>query len=881
MKKKAALPIIISLLIIAGVIGFFVFFNAEKTADDATTDIPPDLSAQITANKATAFDFLNKTEYELPDNMKGFMLDLQTDINTKDTSESSLKAECENVFSKVDAILPNSVLIKYDSSFSYSINGFDILSYMIKVCNENNCDVFLFMSKGDDIEAVAKKYTPQGVVAATGDITAETKKILGETDIKLGFFASDAPDAESKKLLSDSTADFCFVQINNSISSGAENNIKAWATEALKSKTKVYAILRNDKVKSDDSWQNSDEIYNQVRAIYNNGGFAGYVVYSHKKLQNNDNKTTADLYFYNEYFNDVEYTALTLTHFSTENNNTVIFKGTSDNEYPVHTWSTAQNAWQEADSTGENGEFTAKIPLNDGENKIIIKHKNALYTYYIEKVVDVMTSQQAQINEDTLTLTVTAHKGAKVWASVANTLTIELKAGAVNGNYATYSATYKLPENYKGIKPEQISYAAEYSGIKDVVMCGEQAAITPYNDHGQGTATLCLVTKNYAETTSTSSDDDTSDPTCTPQLEGSYAYVTNCNVTDNTVVYATDTEMKIHAEDSRLLLGGFKMPANKVNVTEIKNDKKTTVTFSVDYLTFTRITVSPQEYYTGALERIYNVEAFTGEYIDVMFMNTSETSYSVTPDFSGSDVISKAEWYLNEEKGFVTMRLYFKTKGDFAGYSLEKNADGTLSLTLKKTTDLLAGTVIMLDPGHGGYGAPGTYSTSSVFEQEIALEIANKTADILSAYGATVIITREGDDSLFLDERVEMIRENDPDIFVSIHCDGSENQEWKGTHSFYYKSYSMPLANAIHTQMLNAYRTYVYTDPDSAQYEAADKGCKFFPYMVTRVEECPSVLVECGYLTNANDANFLTDENGQAAIATAIAQGIVNFIENK
>ena len=49
--------------------------------------------------------------------------------------------------------------------------------------------------------------------------------------------------------------------------------------------------------------------------------------------------------------------------------------------------------------------------------------------------------------------------------------------------------------------------------------------------------------------------------------------------------------------------------------------------------------------------------------------------------------------------------------------------------------------------------------------------------------------------------------------------------------------------------------------------------------MVTRVEECPSVLVECGYLTNENDALFLTSENGQAVTATAIAQGIVDYIE--
>ena len=48
--------------------------------------------------------------------------------------------------------------------------------------------------------------------------------------------------------------------------------------------------------------------------------------------------------------------------------------------------------------------------------------------------------------------------------------------------------------------------------------------------------------------------------------------------------------------------------------------------------------------------------------------------------------------------------------------------------------------------------------------------------------------------------------------------------------------------------------------------------------MVTRVEECPSVLVECGYITNGKDYAFLKDDNGQNILATAIAQGIVDYI---
>ena len=99
-----------------------------------------------------------------------------------------------------------------------------------------------------------------------------------------------------------------------------------------------------------------------------------------------------------------------------------------------------------------------------------------------------------------------------------------------------------------------------------------------------------------------------------------------------------------------------------------------------------------------------------------------------------------------------------------------------------------------------------------------------------------------------------------------------------GTHTFYYRSMSMPLASAIHNQIVNAYRSYYYNDPASAEYNKVDMGVKFYPYMISRVEECPSVLVECGYLTNEKDAAFLTDENCQQILATAIAQGIVDYL---
>ena len=137
--------------------------------------------------------------------------------------------------------------------------------------------------------------------------------------------------------------------------------------------------------------------------------------------------------------------------------------------------------------------------------------------------------------------------------------------------------------------------------------------------------------------------------------------------------------------------------------------------------------------------------------------------------------------------------------------------------------------------------------------------------------------TRGVDAPVSLDSRMLMARQNKPDAFVSIHCDSSTSAATSGTHSFYYYSFSMPLASAIHSQMVSVYRNSIYT-PGTAEYAAVDQNIKFYPFQVTRVEECPSVLVECGYVSNISDCNVLISEACQDAIATALANGIIQYL---
>lgn len=890
MKQKLPLIIAVVLLLIVGAFCGFLIYDAYET-EEIPTGETVEIPSQIKSNEDTAFAFLSKSENILPDDMHGYIVDPSSDMSFEDTSEEALKKTAENVFGKVDAILPDTVVVRFSGKMNYAPDGFDVLSYFVEKAKEQELYVVFLLdseefslAKADKENLLEKtaKYNPSAVMIHTGDAdnsakVLEIRDYFNEKDIKFGVYCEEILTDNVKKTVN--SADFCFVQINHSTENGAENIIKQWAQFALSGNTMVYGVVRNDLVRSGEGWTQSNEVNNLVKLIYNHGGFSGCVMYSHDKLRTDDNDTATNLYSYYEYFNNVNYTALTYTGVEIRNNSEIVFSGTTDKNFPTHVWCTANGKWQSVPVTGEDGSFTVSIPLSVGRNKVIVKHKNARYTYNIDRAVDVMTECNAVVADGVVTLTAKAYKGAQVFASLANTVPVELVETATQENgYVTYSATYELSGWLTQLTAEQVSFAATFGGIDDIVMCGKTKEITPYDNHNLGNATVCRVGNDYTETTSTASLDDTSDPTCTPQLSGSYGYVEKVTQCDNHVLLYLDSGMKLHCDDTTLILGGYVMPSNAVKLEKLSFSDGTKLTFSSSHDTFIKMVLAPQEYHKGYLERIYNVNEFESEYIDIIFMNTSQGSYTGEPDFASGDVVSKAEWYTNSEEGFMILRLYLKTKGNFGGYSYEKTENGLIEITLRKKASALEGTVVMIDAGHGGYGSPGTNSDMKVYEKDVVLSVAEKTAQILRKHGATVIMTRTEDEALFMSERVDMVRDNDPDVFVSIHCDGADNKSWYGTHTFYYRNWSMPLADAVHNQIVNAYRTYYYNDPASVEYENVDMGIKFFPYMVTRVEECPSVLIECGYLTNAKDAVFLTDANTQGVLATAIAQGIVDYL---
>lgn len=406
--------------------------------------------------------------------------------------------------------------------------------------------------------------------------------------------------------------------------------------------------------------------------------------------------------------------------------------------------------------------------------------------------------------------------------------------------------------------------------------------MTPYEYNGvSGKSKMVVVKASLAETLPDSTTNDVSVPYFTPLPAGTVDYVTGTLSYSGINYYVLASGRRVYKTDVEYLSGGYNMPANEIKTVSVKKTAASTdITFTTRWKVPFNVQEKPQSFYTQTAGRPYSVKSFTAEYVDIVFYHTTKTD--AAPQFN-SNVIKKTEWINNGTS--QTLRLYLNKTAGFYGIKYYYNSDGTLTFSVKeRANSAIAGKVIMLDAGHGGNdpGAIGAtiVGSKNVYEATINLALANKMKAKLEALGATVIMTRtSAGQTISLESRVAACRAKNPDIFVAVHCDASESQSPSGTTAYYYKSYSYPLAESISKGLVSAYKNKVYAT-NSAMASKVDKGSMFKGFKVTRVEECPAVLIEFGYVTNVVECKALTLDENQNALAQGAVDGIVNYFRN-
>jgi len=228
------------------------------------------------------------------------------------------------------------------------------------------------------------------------------------------------------------------------------------------------------------------------------------------------------------------------------------------------------------------------------------------------------------------------------------------------------------------------------------------------------------------------------------------------------------------------------------------------------------------------------------------------------------------------------------------------DSDGRLPAELRRVH------TVVVDAGHGGRD-PGASGVGGLREKDVTLSIARHLARGLDERGFRVVMTRNDDRSLDLEERTAIAESAAGDVFVSIHANASRRRQARGIeiytldtnhqrHSLNVAaresgvpaarldalqralatlrvdqaaSHSERLASLVHHNVLSAARKHDVAIPDL--------GVKRGPFYVLFMSSMPSVLVETGFLTNRQDAALLGTDRYRRLIAHEIAEGIDHY----
>lgn len=188
---------------------------------------------------------------------------------------------------------------------------------------------------------------------------------------------------------------------------------------------------------------------------------------------------------------------------------------------------------------------------------------------------------------------------------------------------------------------------------------------------------------------------------------------------------------------------------------------------------------------------------------------------------------------------------------------------------------------IVIDPGHGGID--GGTNIGDILEKDINLIIGLKLKDMLIKKGATVVMTREIDESLDdhiigngsrhredLNARVKTVNDSDADLFISIHVNHIKNAKKIGPIIFYHKTSEKGKLLAEHMQeYLNDISTYKKLDI-KVEHEATPGN-----FYILGNTSTLGIIVEMGFLSNDIDRGLLLDSEHQNEIVEQITKGII------
>ncbi len=451
------------------------------------------------------------------------------------------------------------------------------------------------------------------------------------------------------------------------------------------------------------------------------------------------------------------------------------------------------------------------------------------------------------VAEDTLEITATALKDAKVTASInGKNVSMALDDTSIDGKYGIFYGYYTVPSSDDYDDDEEqvlggVSITATLGGNEETM---DGAYLKVAAKPASTKKTPIRIIADHARTYPKNTKDSVPIPTMYPYPKGATDYA----VGERFQVPDDDGDMHEHV----MLDSGVRIETTDIEEIEEdgpKDNSITGLTASSKTDGNTYITLKTKQKVTFSV-------AYTPTEFIIWFNHT--TKIPDTASIKSNSMFSKATW---SDDNKLTLKL--KRAGGFMGYKAYYDGDN-LVFRFNNPPSSIKTAKIAIDPGHGGKDVGAVGSDPAYTEAVINAAIAKRLAEELKDRGATVKVLNSANKRG--PARAVLAEDWGADILISVHCNTAKNTAAKGTESYYFYPFSKQLATNSAANV-------------SRQAKTVNRGAKLSYYHVTLSTEMLSVLTECGFMTNKSEFSKLIKASTQEKIAVGIANGIEGAIK--
>ncbi|MBE6883587.1 MAG: hypothetical protein E7487_03165 [Ruminococcaceae bacterium] len=630
-----------------------------------------------------------------------------------------------------------------------------------------------------------------------------------------------------------------------------------WSALTSEADIPLYAIQAADRVgtKNVKGWEKPDQLAQQLIEVDDLPSFSGSIFNSLTSLQTNEKSTEKLMEFFengtvSEEFilKELEISKPQKKAFETSDV-TFTFIGASDPSEDV-----TLNG--EVIPRDKNGAFSVTVDLAPGLNEFTFAHQDKTLTYKITRNIVIIKEVQPTGNITVdgnmqIEVSVIAYQDSAVSAAL-NGVSINLTASDAqedeslrDTSYVKYIGTFTAPaatssqQNLGNIK-----FTAKY-GDKTETKQGAAVSVNKKVELVEGNGNVVEVTADYCETYPANTLDNSHESDCYPLAKGTRDYISG----DPVVYKDGNTSYSYY-----VLQSGQRVATSDV----IKLDSSVTLGNN----TISSLTVSSDARYTKVILATEQHVAYKFKYsasaVTIDFKYTTTVPKSLT-NLTKNPLFSAATW------SGTTLTLKFNTTHGFLGYTAYYESGNLVFRFINPPSNGLAGSVIVVDPGHSSVDPGALGFLDDYPEQVINQMVSRKLTAVLQSRGANVYMINTQNGATPIQGRITYATSCNPHVYISIHCNSAANASASGSESWYYNGFSGNLASKV--------SSYV-----SSSYSTKNRGKKHGYFYVTRFPMFASTLAELGFVTNTDDYYKLLKENVQQNIAEAIANALADYL---